>query len=69
MSDDTIPRAEAHAMVAAALTEAVEIYRGLAEGAPVGASDGQTFAVRFVTPKEFEAAIRARAAELKGEAR
>jgi len=128
MSDDTIPRSEANAMVAAALMgaasvaqnaclvppdggsptedeenvcraaadyilalidapadaalakmlaearakgmrEAVEIYRGLAEGAPVGAFDGQTFAVRFVTPKEFEAAIRARAAELKGEAR
>ena len=29
--------------------------------------DGQTFAARFVTPKEFEAAILARAAELKGE--
>ena len=50
-----------------ALGEAVETYRGLAEGAPVGASDGQTFAARFVTPKEFEDAIIARAAELKGE--
>ena len=41
------------AAVAAALREAVEIYRKLSEGSPVGAADGQTYHVRYVTNDEF----------------
>ena len=41
------------AAVAAALREAVEIYRKLSEGSPVGAADGQTYHVRYVTGDEF----------------
>jgi len=47
-SDDLV-----QAAVAAKLREAVEIYRKLSEGSPVGAADGQTYHVRYVTGDEF----------------
>ena len=47
------------ARVAAAERERiVSIYRKLATGSAVGAGDGDTFAVRYVDPEQFAAAIR-----------